>query len=97
MQEKFVFIRIGYDDWYCPTIIVCDGLMDLLSILLEYCRDIDEVLNMEDPVHYLLYDASMYNNSELYMKWINVTSNELSYDVEEVVKQLKEQYGIIEE
>lgn len=97
MQEKFVFIVIGYDDWYCPTVMVRNGLMELLSILLEYCGDIDEVLNMEDPVHYLLYDASMYNNPELYMKWINVTSNELSYDVEEVVKQLKEQYGIIEE
>lgn len=95
MQEKFVFIGIGYDDWYSPTIIVCDGLMELLSVLIDYCRDIDEVLNMKDPVHYLLHDADMYNNSELYIKWVKVTDGKISYDVEEMAKQLKEQYEVI--
>lgn len=52
---------------------------------------------MKDPVHYLLHDADMYNNSELYIKWVKVTDGKISYDVEEMAKQLKEQYEITEE
>lgn len=92
MDNKFVYIIICYDHWYDPTIKVCNSLIELLATLLDYsCTDIEDILGMEDPIHYLLYDSIMEReNTEFFEKWINVDDIDIIYDVEEVIQQLKE-------